>query len=64
VTGTTGSQVLSQASSGAALDGSTPPFEVSPCKLQRDFGAATAARPPLPEHFLLYFDQGSELTPA
>ena len=23
-----------------------------------------AARPPLPEHFLLYFGEGSELTPA
>lgn len=64
VTGATGSQVLSQASSGAALDGSTAPFVVSPSKLQRDFGAAMAARPPLPEHFLLYFGQGSELTPA
>lgn len=64
VTGATGSQVLSQASSGAALDGSTPPFAVSPSQLQRDFGAAMAARPPLPEHFLLYFGQGSELTPA
>lgn len=64
VTGANGSQVLSQASSGAALDGSTAPFAVSPAKLQRDFGAAMAARPPLPEHFLLYFGQGSELTPA
>ncbi len=62
VTGTKGSQVLTQASSAAALDGSTPPFAVSPAQLQRDFGAAMAARPPLPEHFLLYFDQGSELT--
>lgn len=64
VTGAQGSQVLSQARSGAALDGSTPAFAVSPAQLQRDFGAAMAARPPLPEHFLLYFDQGSELTPA
>lgn len=64
VTGAAGSQELSQARSGAALDGSTPPFAVSPAKLQRDFGAAMAARPPLPEHFLLYFGEGSELTPA
>lgn len=64
VTGAAGSQELSQASSGAALDGSTAPFAVSPTKLQHDFGAAMAARPPLPEHFLLYFGEGSELTPA
>lgn len=62
VTGDKGSRVLSQASSGAALDGSTQPFAVDPSQLKRDFGAAMAARPQLPEHFLLYFGQGSELT--
>jgi adhesin transport system outer membrane protein len=59
-----GEQVLSKLREGVALDGSTPPFEVSPEQLQRDFGAAMAARPMLPEQFLLYFEPGgTELTP-
>lgn len=59
-----GEQVLSKLREGVALDGSTPPFEVSPEQLQRDFGAAMAARPMLPEQFLLYFEPGGiELTP-
>lgn len=63
VTGPQGAQVLTQDHTAAALDGKTPPFEVTPEQLQKDFGAALAARPPLPEQFLLYFNQGSELTP-
>lgn len=63
VQGQRGEQVLTQAQQGSALDGGAPPFEVSPEDLQRDFGAAMAARPPLPEQFLLYFESGgSELT--
>ncbi|WP_210542545.1 OmpA family protein [Rhodoferax sp. PAMC 29310] len=62
LTGAQGAQVLTQDHTAAALDGSTPPFEVTPKQLQKDFGAALAARPPLPEQFLLYFNQGSELT--
>lgn len=63
VRGAGGEQVLTQAQTGAALDGSKAPFEVSKEQLARDFGAAMAARPVLPEQFLLYFESGgSELT--
>ncbi len=63
VQGQRGEQVLTQAQQGSALDGGAPPFAVRPEDLQRDFGAAMAARPPLPEQFLLYFESGgSELT--
>lgn len=63
VTGPQGAQVLTKDHTAAALDGKTPPFEVTPKQLQADFGAALSARPALPEQFLLYFAQGSELTP-
>lgn len=62
VTGEHGSQRLTQDHTAAALDGTTPPYEVTPKQLKADFGAALAARPPMPEHFLLYFRTGSELT--
>jgi outer membrane protein OmpA-like peptidoglycan-associated protein len=62
VVGPQGAQVLTQDHTAAALDGKTPPFEVTPKQIQKDFGAALSARPPLPEQFLLYFSQGSELT--
>ena len=64
VEGARGAQVLKNARTGTALDGGVAPFAVSAEQLQRDFGAALAARPPLPEQFLLYFlAGGSELTP-
>ncbi len=63
VQGQRGEQVLTQAMQGANLDGATPPFEVTPEQLQRDFGAALGARPALAEQFLLYFETGgAELT--
>lgn len=62
VTGAQGAQTLTQANTGAALNGGKPPFAVSAEQLQRDFGAAMAARPALPEQFMLYFERGSELT--
>lgn len=62
VTGAQGAQTLTQANTGAALNGGKPPFDVSAEQLQRDFGAAMAARPALPEQFMLYFERGSELT--
>lgn len=63
VQGKRGEQMLSVAQQGAALDGSTPPYEVSPEQLARDFGAARGAQPLLPEQFLLYFESGgAELT--
>ena len=64
VKGPRGAQVLKEAQTGTALDGGVAPFAVSAEQLQRDFGAALAARPPMPEQFLLYFlAGGSELTP-
>lgn len=62
VTGAQGAQTLTQANTGAALNGGKLPFDVSAEQLQRDFGAAMAARPALPEQFMLYFERGSELT--
>ena len=64
VEGPQGAQVLTQARTGTALDGGVAAFAVSAEQLQRDFGGALAARPALPEQFLLYFmSGGSELTP-
>lgn len=63
VRGAKGEQVIDKAKSGAPLDGSAAPAPVPEDKLQRDFGAAMAARPPMPERFLLYFESGgSQLT--
>lgn len=63
VQGQRGAQLLDKARQGALLDGSAAPFEVSNEQLQRDFGAAMAALPPLPEQFMLYFESGGvELT--
>lgn len=62
VMGARGFQTLTKDHTAAALDGQTSPFEVTPKQLQADFGDALAARPPLPERFLLYFTQKSELT--
>src|SRR4029079_11838869 len=40
------------------------PFRFSDAQIQQLFGAALAARPPAPRHFLLYFEGGSSaLTP-
>ncbi len=65
VQGQGGEQVLTQARQATSLDTSAAPFDVSKEQVQRDFGAAIAARPPLPEQFLLYFKLGStQLTPA
>ncbi|MDO9219341.1 MAG: OmpA family protein [Lacisediminimonas sp.] len=58
-----GEQVLSQAFKAATLDGSKAPYFVMQDQLQRDFGAALAARPELPETFTLNFETGgAELT--
>lgn len=65
VQGTQGEQVLSTARQGSLLDGGSPPFVVDEARLQKDFGQAMAARPALPEQFLLYFQTGgAELTSA
>lgn len=58
VQGSRGEQVLSIAQQGVALDGGTPPYTVRPEQLARDFDAARAAQPVLPEQFMLYFESG------
>lgn len=64
VKGARGEQLIDKSRHGAALDGSKPAAPVTEEALQRDFGAAMAARPILPERFLLYFESGgARLTP-
>ena len=58
VRGSKGEQLIEQSHFGALLDGSAPPAPVDEAALQRDFGEAMAARPPLPQHFVLYFESG------
>jgi adhesin transport system outer membrane protein len=57
VTGAKGTVVVSTAAQAARLDGS-PPFAVEASRIQNDFGSVLAARPPLPQRFLLYFEAG------
>lgn len=64
VNGAKGQQLISQERQAALLDGSETPAAVDEAKFQRDFGEAVAARPELPEHFVLYFETGgTQLTP-
>jgi outer membrane protein OmpA-like peptidoglycan-associated protein len=58
VKGSKGEQLINKARQGTPLDGSAPPAPVDDEKLKKDFGDAMAARPALPEHFLLYFESG------
>lgn len=53
-----GEQVIGKAGMGAPVDGSKPAAPVSQEQIKQDFGAAMAARPILPERFLLYFESG------
>jgi len=64
VKGGKGEQVIDKARTGAPLDGSQPAAPISDEKLKQDFGAAMAARPLLPERFLLYFESGGAVLTA
>lgn len=65
VKGSRGEQLIERAGQGAATDGSTPPAPVAAADIERDFASAMAARPLLPERFLLYFESGgAQLTAA
>jgi outer membrane protein OmpA-like peptidoglycan-associated protein len=64
VRGSKGEQLIDQAKAGAPLDGSQPAAPVSEEKLKQDFSAAMAARPLLPERFLLYFESGGAVLTA
>ena len=60
VQGKQGEQVLTKPGQAVSLDGITPnPIEVSAEKVKADFGSAIAARPPIPEKFVFYFNVGS-----
>ncbi len=64
VQGARGAQQITQARYAAPLDGSAAAAPVDEAQFQRDFSQAMAARPPLPEHFVLYFETGgTRLTP-
>jgi outer membrane protein OmpA-like peptidoglycan-associated protein len=56
--GPKGEQTLDRAKTAAPLDGSQPAAPLDEAQLQRDFGAALAARPSLPQRYLLYFESG------
>lgn len=59
VRGAKGEQAITQVRYSAPLDGSQlSSGPVDEVRLNRDFGEAMAARPALPEHFLLYFETG------
>ena len=62
--GSQGRQVLDRARQGVDIAGPTTPFAVTEAQIQRDFGAALAARPTLPERFHVYFDSGKADTPT
>ncbi len=59
ITGAKGSQRLQRARDAAPLDGSRAPAPVDEARFQRDFAEALAARPTLPQTFVLYFESGS-----
>lgn len=64
VKGKKGEQLIDKARFAAPMDGSAAPARVDEAKFNRDFSDAIAARPALPEHFLLYFESGgTRLTP-
>lgn len=64
VKGKKGEQLIDKARFAAPMDGSAPSAPVDETKFTRDFSEAMAARPALPEHFLLYFESGgTTLTP-
>ena len=58
VKGNKGEQIIDKARQGVALDGATPPAPIDEVKFKKDFSEAMAARPALPDHFLLYFESG------
>lgn len=58
VQGAKGEQWIDQARYAARLDGSAAAIPVDEAAFGRDFGAAIAARPVLPQHFILYFETG------
>jgi peptidoglycan-associated lipoprotein len=59
VTGAKGEVLLDKARTGVDLDGAVgKPYAVDENRINRDFGEAIAAQPPLPVSFMLYFKAG------
>jgi peptidoglycan-associated lipoprotein len=58
VQGSKGEQIIDKARYAVPLDGSTAAAPVNEEKFKKDFSEAIAARPLLPERFLLYFESG------
>jgi peptidoglycan-associated lipoprotein len=59
VQGAKGNQLITQACYSSLLNGSqASSAPVNEAQFNRDFGEAIAARPALPQHFLLYFETG------
>lgn len=59
VSGAKGEVLLSQPRTGADLDGTAgKPYPVDEKTIDRDFGKAIAAQPPLPVSFMLYYKAG------
>ncbi len=58
VKGEKGEQLIKTARHAVPADGSTPPAPVDQARMEKDFGAAMAALPKSPAHFLLYFESG------
>lgn len=58
VSGSKGSQVLTQSGQVASLDGGGVNMALSREQIATEFDEARAAQPPTPEHFMLYFLTG------
>jgi outer membrane protein OmpA-like peptidoglycan-associated protein len=59
VTDARGTRLLDRPMQAAALDGAVSgTFDASAAQLSRDFGAALAAQPPLPETLVVHFERG------
>jgi peptidoglycan-associated lipoprotein len=65
VSGTKGDVMLNEARSAVDLsDGSGKPYGIDEGRINRDFGEAIAARPPLPVSFMLYYKAGGTVLTA
>jgi peptidoglycan-associated lipoprotein len=59
VSSTKGEVLLNKSHSGADLDGTgSSPYTVDKSRINRDFGEALSAQPPLPVSFMLYYNIG------
>jgi outer membrane protein OmpA-like peptidoglycan-associated protein len=57
-TGSKGTIAVDRGKNAVNLDGATAPYTLDDSTIQKDFGAAIAARPQPPAIFLLYFESG------